>query len=288
MVKTIEQGFSEFHSRLTPTGGESDAAKSHRASIEACLKTNFGMTRFYRTGSFGNGTDISGYSDVDYFAVIPRENLTQNSSYTLQVIRNALDARFPYTGVTVRTPTVLIPFGINASEATEIVPAYYIKEENGYPIYGIPDGQGSWMQSSPDTHLAWISSENDRLNKKVKPLIRFVKAWKYYRNVPLSSFYLELYTTKYISSEKVVVYSVDLKTIFKKLWESQLANIQNPAGASGYIQPCESEAQKSDALSKLQTALTRAENAREQEGAGNIHDAFDWWNLVFGGFPSYY
>jgi len=58
MAKTVKEGFRIFHSRLTPTGGESEAAKSHRASIEACLKKNFEITRFFRTGSFGNGTSI--------------------------------------------------------------------------------------------------------------------------------------------------------------------------------------------------------------------------------------
>ena len=70
-TRTVDQGFRAFLQRLTPTTGESTAAKTHRASIETCLKNNFGMTRFFRTGSFGNGTSISGYSDVDYFAEIP-------------------------------------------------------------------------------------------------------------------------------------------------------------------------------------------------------------------------
>lgn len=143
MVKTVEEGFRVFHGRLTPTGGESEAAKRHRASIEACLKKNFEIAQFFRTGSFGNGTSIRGYSDVDYFASILRENRKQKSSATLREMRDALDARFPNTGVAVRTPAVLVPFGTDASESTEVVPADFIGEdENGYLIYEIPDGSG--------------------------------------------------------------------------------------------------------------------------------------------------
>jgi tRNA nucleotidyltransferase (CCA-adding enzyme) len=83
MAKTLEEGFSVFHSWLTPTGTETQAAKNHRASIEACIKNEFGLNRFFRTGSFGNGTSVSGYSDVDYFASIPRDQLKQNSNSTL-------------------------------------------------------------------------------------------------------------------------------------------------------------------------------------------------------------
>lgn len=114
---------------FTPTGGESEAAKSHRASIEACLKKNFEIIRFFRTGSFGNGTSIRGYSDVDYFASIPTKNLKQNSDATLRAVRDALDARFPNTDVAVRTPAVLVPFGMDTSESTEVVPVDFIKKD---------------------------------------------------------------------------------------------------------------------------------------------------------------
>src|SRR5258708_3949048 len=72
MPRTVDEGFRDFLSRLTPSSYESAAATAHRASIEARLKNDFGLRRFFRTGSFGNGTSISGYSDVDYFASLPR------------------------------------------------------------------------------------------------------------------------------------------------------------------------------------------------------------------------
>ena len=36
------------------------------------------MTNFFRSGSFGYGTSVSAYSDVDYFAVIPSVNLKKD------------------------------------------------------------------------------------------------------------------------------------------------------------------------------------------------------------------
>ncbi len=64
--------------------------------------------------------------------------------------------------------------------------------------------------------------------------------------------------------------------------------MQDPTGISGYIYPAFSAATKADALSKISTALTRVEKAREAEEAGRIGDAFDWWDLVFdGSFPAY-
>ena len=56
--RTVDEGFRDFLTRLTPSGGETAAATAHRKSIEQCIRANFGLVRFLRTGSFGNGTSI--------------------------------------------------------------------------------------------------------------------------------------------------------------------------------------------------------------------------------------
>jgi hypothetical protein len=289
MPRSIDEGFRDFLLKLTPSGTESQAAKSHRASIEACLTNNFGLKRFVRIGSFGNGTSISGYSDVDYLACLPTDQLTQVSTSSLTKVRNALDTRFPNTGVGVSCPAVVVPFGTTRSETTEIVPADYVREGNGYKLYDIADCAGGWVNASPDAHNAYVRWTDEKLGGKVKPLIRFIKAWKYFRSVPISSFYLELRVAKYASEEKSIIYDYDVRNVFKLLWDGQLASMQDPMGVSGYINPCRSDVALADALSKLQTAYTRAEKAREESSKGKIPDAFYWWRLLYNDvFPTYY
>lgn len=281
MATTVEAGFVEFHGRLTPSHTESEAAKSHRKSIKSCLEDSFGMTNFFQSGSFGNGTSVRYYSDVDYFAVIPTGNLKLDSAATLRQVRDALDKRFPNTGVCVRTPAVLVPFGKDAWESTEVVPADLVDSSGTYNVYDIANGAGGWRKSSPSTHKAYVGGQDSRLGNKVKPLIRFVKAWKYFKSVPISSFYLELRVAEYSATQTCIQYSYDVRAILKKLAECGLAAIQDPKGVSGYITACGSEASKQDALSKLDTALTRANNALRSEIDGKIREAFGWWDLVF-------
>ena len=131
-------------------------------------------------------------------------------------------------------------------------------------------------------------SVDKQFDGMVKPLIRFLKAWKYYCNVPISSFYLELRVAKYASQQAIIIYSWDIRNIFKLLWDNQLAALQDPKGISGYIAPCLSDAKKTEALSKLKTALTRADKARDAEKEEDISEAFYYWNLIFNDhFPSY-
>jgi len=289
MPRTVDEGFRDFLTKLTPSSTESQAAKNHRASIAACLTHNFGLKRFVRIGSFGNGTSISGFSDVDYLACLPTDQLTQVSTSSLTKVRNALDARFPHTGVHVSCPAVVVPFGRTAADRTEIVPADYIRESNGYKVYDIADCAGGWMHASPDAHNAYVRAVDEKLGGKVKPLIRFIKAWKCYRDVPITSFYLELRVAKYASGESAIVYDIDVYRVLRQLWDGQLAAMQDPMGVSGYISACKSDALRADALSKLGTAVTRAAKAREAAAQGNIAEAFSWWRLLYNdAFPTYY
>ncbi|NEO79111.1 nucleotidyltransferase [Moorena sp. SIO4G3] len=283
MPRTIDEGFRNFLSKLTPSLNESQAAKNHRSSIEDCLKANFRLCRFFRTGSFGNGTSISGYSDVDYFAYISDGKLNSNSSRALTQLKEVLNRRFPRTNVHVDCPAVVCPFGSDAKESTEITSAIYSGKNSTYPTYKIPDclGGGGWMLSSPETHNAYVREVDQQFNGKLKSLIRFIKAWKYYQNVPISSFYLELRIAKYAQGEKTIVYDIDVKRVFSHLYSVELANMQDPMGISGYISPCSTEAKFNDALSKLSTALKRSQNALEAKNKGDIKKAFYWWNLVY-------
>ena len=290
-TRTVDQGFRYFLQTLTPTVGESNAAKYHRTSIEACLRNNFNITRFFRTGALGNGTSISGYSDVDYFAEIPLRNLHRVSTYTLVQVRHILNRRFPKTRVRVSCPAILIPFGNDAKESTEVTPADYIgvTTRNRYKVYEIPDCSDGWMRSSPDAHNAYVRSIDRRLGGRVKHLIRFIKAWKYYQNVPISSFYLELRVAKYAEGKSSITYDIDVKGIFSHLYNIQLAQMQDPMGISGYVRPCSTPTRLKNAKSKLATALTRAQNACDAKAQGRIKKAFYWWGLLYNRkFPKRY
>ena len=294
MPRTIDEGFRDFLLKLTPSSYESDAAKRHRASIEQCIKSNLGLRRFWRTGSFGNGTSIYGRSDVDYMASIPVESLHKNSSVSLGKLRNALAKRFPNTRVRTSSPAVIVPFGTDSRETTEITPAFYIETArlrtgSKFGVYGIPDCSGGWMKSSPDAHNFYVRSVDRDLSLKVKPLVRFIKAWKYLNNVPVSSFYLELRVAKYASKKSSILYSVDVAGIFRFLHDSKLAKVRDPMGISGDISPCRTDSDLKRAQSRVATARTRALKACEAEIRGNTREAFDWWNKLFARkFPSYY
>jgi hypothetical protein len=206
------------------------------------------------------------------------------------MVRNALAARFPNTGVRVSCPAVIVPFGTDAKETTEVVPAKYRYEtSDGHRVYHIADGDGGWFKSSPDAHNAYVREIDQKRSNKVKPLVRFIKAWEYLNNVPISSFYLEMRVAKYAQTESPIIYSWDVRDFLKHLEDISLASLQDPVGISGSIPAASTQVKLDEARSKVTTAYRRAKYAREEEEKDDIKEAFSWWNLLFNyEFPSYY
>jgi hypothetical protein len=291
MSKTLEQGFDTFIGWISPLTSEHEKAKKHKDSVKSSLENNFKCYDFFETGSFGNGTSIRHYSDTDYFGVCPSKELWENSAYTLRKVKEALQTTFWQTkGIEVKNPAVQIPLGSYASERLEVTPCTFnglVNTPEGMKSsYDIANFNDGWMKASPQAHNAYVKRVNDRLSGKLKPLIQLVKAWKFYNNIPITSFYLELRVTKYAEGKKSIDYDIDLKRVIKHLHDIQLSSIVDPMGISGYVQACSTDTKKHEALSKLNTGYSRAEKAHEQRDK-NLETCFYWWNLFFNNkFPA--
>jgi hypothetical protein len=290
MATTHTDGFNTFIGWLTPTDTDRAKAASHRQSIYDKLDSVYGLNRMFQSGSFSHGTGVKGYSDVDYFASL-KSDRPELSSSILSSLKATLQSRFPSTTIRVSRPAVVLEFG-GGYETVEIIPAYAsVKVNTNDMKFRIPGvGGPEWLESTPEAHLAYVNACNKKpSNGHAKNFARLVKAWKYHRDVPISSFYLEMRAAAYIASRSSVVYAYDLFLFLKHLQDIELRPMQDPTGSSGYIYSCSSDANLKTALSRLDTAVGRASKAVVAVEASKIEDAFTQWDLLFNGqFPGYY
>ncbi|QDN80439.1 nucleotidyltransferase [Streptomyces sp. S1A1-7] len=290
MATTVTAAFNSLVSNLTRSPGETAYMASHRESVQQKLKNAFGVTYFFGTGSNSNGTSVRYWSDVDYFASIPVAVQQADSAYMLRRIKDALKERFPSTYIHVEAPAVVCEFGTDGAEKLEVVPAYYHGRDSSdkYNVYKIPRVGGGWIKSGPSAHNGYVTGVNGSLNGRVKPLIRLIKAIKYYNNIPVTSFYLELRVAKWAAGESTIDYKYDVRAVLNHLVSSGLAQMVDPMGISGYVPAAPTDIRRDDAISKFTTALNRARHAREAEDKGDIKGAFEYWDKVFNGrFPAY-
>lgn len=287
-MKSVSQVFAEFNLNLTTSNQETAAAKNHRASVKACLRDKFGMTHYFQSGSFGNGTNIPVFSDVDRFAVIPATHIDNNSNKTLRRLRLALVKRFPTTNsIRVKRPSVTLPFGATGLEMTEVIPAKYIGEKCGCRVFENPSPENGVGSLPRRNHTGQYVTEVDTLNDgKVKPLIRFLKVWKYKRSVPIQSIYLELAVAAIVKPLGLTTPGIDVARVLNFLLMQKPPEIKDPFGISGDIPAVASRRKHVNALLTLKnsaaisTNSARAENECDHVRAIKIGSGFIGVNFL--------
>lgn len=273
MTQTVTSWLNELTSLYTPTSSEFDAARSHRASIEARLDYSLGVREMFEIGSLKHGTGVWQYSDADFLASL--KGIQPQSPWTmLDKVKKSLQDRFTSTPIVVRRPAVVCRF----SDATvEVVPAY----ESSPSGYRIADPADGWMKTHPKDHNNYVSRVNNKHDGNVKRLARQIKVWKYRRNVPVSSCYLEMRATQHMDGESIYSPLWDLYLALKKMSDIELASMNDPTGLGSRFGSCSSESNKQDALSKLETAVTRARKAKDYANDNDHESAIGQLKLLF-------
>lgn len=283
MVQTVEDGFEHLLARLAPLAMEGRMAQRHRRSIGACLRARFDGARLIPTGSRGRGTALRQYSDADYFIVIPRGLITNDSAEMLKRVRTALRCRFPKSAISVSKPAVIVPFGPKGRESLDVVPAVFAaKKADGPYVFDIPDGSGGWIRSSPGAHKAYVRAMDESHEHRVKQLIMLMKTWKVQCKVPVRSFYLEMRVARYASTVKRIDYARGIERVLENMISPNgLVALRDPTDARAVIMPCMTRQQEQQALKKANRALVRAAAARKSAASGNMRKAVERWDQFF-------
>ena len=278
--RTVDDGFLEFAASLSPKYTESAAAEANLTAIERCLKSEFDMRYLAPYGSTGHGTHVNGCSASDCFAVIPTEKLFKDSLKSLDEVHAVLKNQFPDASIADGRPVIIIPFGEKLSERHHIVPAFVQPSEGEFDIYAVPAPRGRWVRISPGAHSAWLNALDRDLNSNLKPFVRMVKAWSYFNDQPIWSYYLELCVADFFKNDAAIIYSVDLNSFFNYLSGRRLAAFEGAAGCSEPVYGT-SIAGKERAQKAIAEAVEFSNNARTCEVRGQVADAFYWWRKMF-------
>ncbi|WP_308211787.1 nucleotidyltransferase [Nocardiopsis dassonvillei] len=223
MSATASSALETLIHTMTPDETARKAAARHREEIEDWLTSDLKIIRMRETGSWHHGTALHRFSDVDYFVTMPGLR-PAHSSTALETLRASLAYGLKESVVSVDRPAVRLRFFDDGPDV-EITPAYYQDTDD----YDIPDPDGTgWVRSNPAVHLAYVDRAQQETKGRTKALIRLVKTWKAWNQVPLSSFYLEMRTAQYALSHDPIIYDWDLRDFFKSLSGNGLREMNDP------------------------------------------------------------
>ena len=103
---------------------------------------------------------------------------------------------------------------------------------------------------------------------------------KYKRSAPVSSCYLEMRAAKYANGQESCNLPIHLYYYLKWLQTLSLAAMKHPTGFGSRFTAYSSDSNKQGALSKLDTAVSRAEKAKAAFVNNKHPDAIEQWRLA--------
>jgi len=170
---------------------------------------------------------------------------------------------------------VLVPF---ASYKVEVAPAF--KLGNGQYWVCNTNGGGRYVAFDPFAEAMNINASDAATNGNTRHLIRMMKTWQRYCNVPLKSFFIELVAVEFLKSwsyagKSSVYYDWMVRDFFKSLIER----------AGGYVfvpGTLEVISLGNEWKSRAETAYARAIEACENEAGNYRYLAGEQWQRIFG------
>jgi len=282
--------FANLLLKIQPYEGELKRAQSHTLTVRSRLNRSFDLSRFAKIGSHSRGTAIRWYSDLDFIAVL-RKNEAKwggrivSSSTLLNRVRDDLQDRYTQTAVRRDMQAIVVDFA-GGQRSLDIVPAIFSRflPKHG-PVYSIPNGLDDWIETSPDSHNRYIKLANLRAGNKMTRVIQLLKWWKHSRQnpIPITSFHIEMLLAFSGVCSGVKSYTQCLYEAFKLMVERECRGLRDPLGISGVIYAVQTDAQWQEAKIAANHAYTHAGVALAAEQRRDFEEANRQWAIVFNG-----
>src|SRR6266404_4835079 len=273
--------------RVRPHEDEMPAVRAHLAAVERRLTKAFPRSRIVHMGSHGRGTAIAVHSHIDILAVLPRAWATWGGRRVppeMIIRRIAEDLNDLALTPTIRPDGygMLLDFkGVN--HAVQVVPGFFRRRSNHYPVYSMPKENHRWMEASPEWHDAFFTQADARSGGKLRVISLLMKAWGFAGSPPfgISSLYVDMLLATSPSVVEGTSYSQCLNDFFKELVRREMRGLPDPAGLSGGIVASRSNRSVGRLLAAAKIASAQAHGAVDALVRGDRVAAKRQWRSLF-------
>jgi hypothetical protein len=289
---TIGQRFQIFLDRLGLTWAQRLDGYVKIAGVTSCLNRHYyGVpSSFFNSrlvGSWGKSTEIRPPRDIDLLFILPvsvyyRYQWVRDTAQSrlLQEVKGVLGNTYSRTQLRGDGQVVVVPFD---SYAVELVPAF--ARRDGRFLTCDTHWGGSYKIIDPITEIQSLEQSDNAKGGNTKDLIRLIKRWQEYCNVPIKSFWIELLCKEFLETwahagKGYIWYDWMVRDFFAHLITRPLLWLFSP-GTDELV--FLGEQWKSKAI----TAYRRAERACNYDYRGLSLSAAEEWQEIFGpDFPA--
>ena len=287
----VTKRFAAFHDNLQLTHAQEADGVTKAQGVVSCLNAayyghNSKTDNAFLIGSWAKGTRVRPPRDLDLYFLLPVDVYTRFEQYApgvnkqsalLQEVKSKLLATNPTSSIKGDGPVVLAAF---TSYSVEVVPAFrYNNAERSFYVCDTKNG-GSYKVTMPLQELDAIDAADKRNSGNVRQLVRMLKAWQAWCNVPIKSFHLELLAIDFMDQSPwrdndFFYYDWISRDFFAWMITKAETHLFAPGT---YELLWVGSAWKS----RAETAYLRAVKACEFEKANDMANAGDEWQKIYG------
>jgi hypothetical protein len=275
--------------RIQPRPSELTAATTHQLVVRTRLLSSFDISRYIPIGSHARRTAIRTHSDLDALVVVRRNEAKWGDSIVssetlLRRVMVDLKGRFPYSDIRGDRQAAVIHFAAG-QESLDVVPALWARFSGGRPVYNIADGDGGWLETSPEAHQKFFTAADLRSAGKLRGLAQLLRWWKYARSspLPLSSFHADMLLAESGVCQGAKSYGNCLYSAFRLLSSRECRPLRDPVGIAGFIPAARTKVQLAALIGAVDHALSHAQAALAAESVSDHPEANRQWDIVFNG-----
>ena len=196
--------FSDFHSNLQVRDGGTISLRykviTRRLNLDFRASTSNTSNSLY-VGSYGRGTAIQGFSDLDMLFELPPhiferydQHKHNGQSALLRDVRSSLLQTYSNSRISGDGQIVAITFSDGIT--FEVVPVFLNKA--GDYTHPNSNAGGSWRRTNPKAEIDAIRHRNTVCNHNLIRLCRMMRAWKRRWNVPISGLLIDTLAYQFI------------------------------------------------------------------------------------------
>jgi Second Messenger Oligonucleotide or Dinucleotide Synthetase domain len=287
---SVAAAFKEFRGNLEITGLQESTVAARHEQVRAAVARRLTVRDSFLTGSYRRRTLIAPMrdADVDIVIVLGREYRRRGPAAVLDLVKDTLREQYPLSKVSRNGQAVTIRF---SDFTVDVVPSFRLWwDSETFDICN--SGDGTWIRTGPQKHIAISSKINKRADGLVVPAVKMLKAWNRTAGRPLRSFHLEALAWKVLdpgwrADWFGAGFGMDsdpenLARFFAEAPGRLRRKLPDPARGEGDLGAYLTGLGREEVISRMETASSRCERAGRLVADGDAAGAIAVYRKVFG------
>lgn len=283
-----QTSIDEYADDAGPTPRQGKEIDERRQRLEDVLEDELDIVESHQFGSFTRGTMVGPLdeeSDTDVMFVLDEESHGRwvrgenGARNCLQAVKRALQKRYPNSDVSIDRNVVAVQFH---DFTVEVAPAF----RDGGGGYRIPDTYSSgrsWVRTDPRGYKQRFDAVNQARNGNLKKVARVAKKFKQNRDVPVSSYHMEVMAYQYVHNHPNKQASTEelVEGFFEQLPQRLSQGTRDPVNGDRVDANMDRETRR-QAIETAREAREKIREARNHRENGETDEADEQYSEAIG------